>query len=63
LIRLARQLGHHTIIAGIDSDQPASIALHARFGFTHVGHMKQLGQKFGRWLDVVYMQLMLADGW
>lgn len=60
LIRLGRELGHHTIIAGIDSDQAASVALHARFGFTKVGHMKQLGHKFGRWLDVVYMQLMLS---
>ena len=60
LIRLARELGHHTIIAGIDADQAASVALHARFGFTKVGDMKQLGHKFGRWLDVVYMQLMLS---
>lgn len=60
LIRLARQLGHHTIIAGIDADQAASFALHKRFGFTKVGHMKELGHKFGRWLDVMYMQLILG---
>jgi len=59
LIRLAKELGHHTIIAGIDADQAASVALHARYGFKKVGHMKELGNKFDRWLDVMYMQLML----
>ena len=59
LIQRARELGHHTIIAGIDGEQTSSMAIHAKFGFTRVGHMKQLGWKFDRWLDVVYMQLML----
>lgn len=59
LIGRASILGHHTIIAGIDADQAGSIALHARFGFVHVGHMKEVGNKFGMWLDVVYMQRML----
>lgn len=59
LIVRARALGHHAIIAGIDADQPASIALHAKFHFEKVGHMKQVGFKFGRWLDVVYMELLL----
>ena len=59
LIARARQIGHHTIIAGIDADQPASIALHAALGFEEVAFLKQVGYKFGRWLDVRYMQLML----
>lgn len=59
LIERASILGHHTIIAGIDADQAASIALHARFEFVRVGHMKEVGRKFERWLDVVYMQRML----
>ena len=59
LIERARAVGHHTIIAAIDAGQPASIAVHARFGFEKVGHMKQLGWKFDQWLDVVYMQKML----
>ena len=59
LIERARVIGHHTIIAGIDGEQTASLALHARFGFEKVAHLKQLGFKFGRWLDVIYMQLML----
>lgn len=60
LIARARQIGHHTIIGGIDGEQAASIALHAKYGFTRVAHLQQVGYKFGRWLDVIYMQLMLA---
>jgi phosphinothricin acetyltransferase len=59
LVGRARALGHHAIIAGIDGEQPASVALHVRFGFQKVGHLKQVGFKFGRWLDVIYMQLIL----
>ncbi|MGA2498629.1 MAG: N-acetyltransferase family protein [Tepidisphaeraceae bacterium] len=59
LMRLARGIGHHTIVAVIDAEQAASIRLHAKHGFSEVGRLKQLGFKFNRWLDVVYMQLML----
>ena len=61
LIARARGLGHRAIIAGIDADQAASVALHAKFRFEKVGHLKQVGFKFGRWLDVIYMELMLHD--
>lgn len=59
LIQQATQLGHRAIIAGIDSEQTGSIALHARFGFETVGRFQQVGYKFERWLDVVYMQLII----
>ena len=59
LIVRARSLGHHAIIAGIDADQPASVALHAKFHFKPVGHLEHVGFKFGRWLDVIYMELIL----
>jgi phosphinothricin acetyltransferase len=59
LIARARALGHHAIIAGIDGDQTASVALHDRFHFQKAGLLKQIGFKFGRWLDVVYMELIL----
>lgn len=59
LIERARTLGHHTIIAGISADQAASVELHRVFGFEKVAHLKQVGHKFNRWLDVVYMQYML----
>lgn len=58
-IERAKALGHRTIIAGIDADQAASIALHRKFGFAQVAHLKEVGFKFGRWLDVVYLQKML----
>ena len=61
LITRARGLGHRAIIAGIDADQPASIALHAKFCFEEVGHLRQVGFKFGRWLDVIYMELLLKE--
>lgn len=59
LIDRATSLDHHTIIALIDADQPQSIALHLRYGFEQVAYLKQVGFKFGRWLDVVYLQKML----
>jgi phosphinothricin acetyltransferase len=59
LIDRACAAGHHTIIAGIDAEQKPSISLHSRFGFKPVAHLRQVGFKFGRWLDVVYMQLLL----
>lgn len=59
LIARARTLGHRSIIAGIDAAQHASLAIHARHGFEKVGHLRQVGYKFDRWLDVVYMQLPL----
>jgi len=58
-IRRTREIGHRTILAIIDADQAGSIGLHERFGFARAAHLKQLGFKFNRWLDVVYMQLML----
>jgi L-amino acid N-acyltransferase len=60
LIERARLLGHHTVIAGISADQPASIALHQQFNFIEVARLREVGYKFGRWLDVIYMQLMLG---
>jgi L-amino acid N-acyltransferase YncA len=59
LIARARALGHHAIIAGIDAEQAGSVALHESLGFVRVGHLRQVGFKFGRWLDVIYAQLVL----
>ncbi|MCE9518849.1 MAG: GNAT family N-acetyltransferase [Verrucomicrobia bacterium] len=59
LLRRAKELGHHTVLGGIDSSQAASIALHEKFGFVKVSHLKEVGFKDGRWLDVVWMQRML----
>jgi L-amino acid N-acyltransferase YncA len=59
LLRLAKALGHHTVLGGIDADQKGSVALHAKFGFVKVSHLKEVGFKQGRWLDVIWMQKML----
>jgi len=59
LIVRARRLGHRAIIAGIDADQAGSVALHAKWGFEGAGRLRKVGLKFGRWLDVIYMQLSL----
>ncbi|MEN8614876.1 N-acetyltransferase family protein [Dehalogenimonas sp. THU2] len=60
LIARAQRIGYHVIIAAIDGDQKQSIALHRRFGFAEAGHFQQVGFKFGRWLDVIYMELILS---
>jgi L-amino acid N-acyltransferase len=60
LIDEARALGLHTMIAGIDADNEASLRLHTAFGFEKVAHFRQVGHKFGRWLDLVCMQLLLT---
>jgi phosphinothricin acetyltransferase len=59
LLRLAKQIGHHTVVGGADASQAASIALHTKFGFKKVSHLVEVGFKFGNWLDVVLMQKML----
>lgn len=59
LIDRAKTAGFHTLIAGASADQTASLALQQRLGFTPVGHLKEVGQKFGRRLDVIYMQRFL----
>lgn len=59
LIGRASALNHHTIIAGADGEQTVSIRLHEKFGFERVAHFKRVGYKFDRWLDVVFLQLML----
>ena len=59
LIMHAQALGHHAIIAAIDADQASSVRLHAKFRFEEVGRLMHVGLKFGRWLDVIYMELLL----
>ena len=58
-IERARSLGLRAIVAGIDSEQAASFALHAKHGFVEVGRFPQVGRKFDRWLDVIFMELLL----
>ncbi len=59
LIRSAKAEGYHTMIAGIDSSNMGSVEFHRKFGFEVVGTFKEVGFKFEKWLDVVFMQLLL----
>jgi phosphinothricin acetyltransferase len=59
LIERSRGLGYQTIIGAIDAEQQGSIELHDRFGFESKGRLVRAGFKFGRWLDVIFMQRML----
>lgn len=61
IIEEARRLGYHTLLARVAEGSEASMHLNIAFGFRHVGTMKEVGFKFGRWLDVHILQLML-DG-
>ena len=60
-LKIARASGLRAIIARIAGDNPASVALHERCGFGHVGIEREVGYKFERWIDVVVMQLTLGD--
>ncbi|MDP9006432.1 MAG: N-acetyltransferase family protein [Actinomycetota bacterium] len=61
LLVVAAGHGFHTVIARIVGHHQASIALHRRLGFALVGVEREVGRKFGRWLDVAVMQRLL-DG-
>jgi L-amino acid N-acyltransferase YncA len=59
LIDAARQIGKHAMVGGIDATNAGSIALHEAFGFDKVGLLPQVGYKFGRYLDLLFMQKVL----
>jgi phosphinothricin acetyltransferase len=64
LIAAARASDFDQMLAVIGGGEPASVALHARCGFVHAGRMRNVGKKFGRLLDTVYMQCDLTgQGW
>ena len=62
LLEAARAQGAHVMMAGIDSSNAGSIAFHRRYGFVEVAVLPQVGYKFGRWLDLTFMQLILDPG-
>lgn len=59
LIKRAGALGHHTLVGGCCSETVAAIALLEASGFTRVAHFREVGHKFDRWLDVVFLQYLL----
>jgi len=60
LIDEGNSLGKHMMIGGIDADNAASITLHEKLGFERAAHLREVGFKFGRWLDLVFMQRRLG---
>ena len=62
LIERARSADKHVMVAAIESGNQASIRLHERLGFVTTGQMPQVGVKFGRWLNLTFMQLILQPG-
>lgn len=61
LIDRARRLGIHVMVAAVESGNLPSIVLHKRLDFLQVGRMPQVGAKFGAWLDLTFLQLILDD--
>jgi L-amino acid N-acyltransferase len=59
LVETARAHGFHAMIARIVSDHEASIGLHRACGFEVIGHEREVGRKFARWLDVTLMERLL----
>jgi phosphinothricin acetyltransferase len=62
LIAHATGKGLHVMVAGIDASNAVSIRLHETLGFTSAGTLRQVGRKFDRWLDLLFMQRMLTTG-
>jgi phosphinothricin acetyltransferase len=59
IIERARAQDYHVLVGGIDADNTVSIELHRKFGFTFCGEIRETGFKFGRWLHLVFYQLIL----
>jgi phosphinothricin acetyltransferase len=59
LIADLRQKGLHCVIGGAALPNPASVALHEKLGFSKVAEFREVGFKFGRWIDVAYWEPVL----
>jgi L-amino acid N-acyltransferase len=60
LFPLAAGMGKHVMVAGVDASNAASIQFHQKHGFFEVAHFHEVGFKFGRWLDLVFLQKWLG---
>lgn len=59
LISLAKKNGYHTMVGGIDSSNLNSLEFHKKLGFQEIGRFKEVGRKFDKWLDIIFVQLLL----
>jgi L-amino acid N-acyltransferase YncA len=60
IVDRARTLGKHVLIAGVDAENTASLKYLERFGFLRAGHLREVGFKFGRYLDLVFLQYWIT---
>ncbi len=58
LLELIKQQNYHTVIGGLTLPNEASVKLHEKFGFKELARFKEVGLKFGKWLDVGFWQLI-----
>lgn len=56
LLPLAAAMGKHVMVGGVDAANTASLRMHEQLGFERVAHFREVGHKFGRWLDLVFLQ-------
>lgn len=61
LIERAKADGHHVMLGAVDAENAGSLRFHGRLGFEQVAHFRQVGHKFGRWLDLIFLQLLLEQ--
>lgn len=59
LIGLARAQGKHAMIGGVDAENEGSLHFHRSLGFVEVARFREVGHKFGRWLDIIFVELLL----
>ena len=57
LLKQLKEQNYHAVIGGLTLPNEASVKLHEKFGFKQVAHFKEVGLKFGKWLDVGFWQL------
>ena len=61
LLERASEIGKHVMVAGVDADNVGSIRLHERLGFQQAGKLHHVGCKFGRWLDLTFLERRLDE--
>jgi phosphinothricin acetyltransferase len=61
LVTAATDRGIHVMIGGLSADNETSLRLHQRLGFVETARMPEVGKKFGRWLDLVFVQRFLDE--
>lgn len=61
LLSRARAMGKHVVVAGVDSENEASLRFLERHGFTRAGHLREVGFKFGRYLNLNFLQYWLTE--